>query len=103
MTMSIQEQYRRSADNLLRAECLSKPIRNLIRARIAQWPRHDRLLLCMEPKAMLFDGRPAHSTRTWAKDALDTMIGLARDGMAMVRVTRGVRCAPECRSGRVHE
>jgi polar amino acid transport system ATP-binding protein len=43
--------------------------------------------LCMEPKAMLFDEPTSALDPEMVKEVLDTMIGLARDGMTMVCVT----------------
>jgi polar amino acid transport system ATP-binding protein len=43
--------------------------------------------LCMEPKAMLFDEPTSALDPEMVKEVLDTMIGLAREGMTMVCVT----------------
>jgi polar amino acid transport system ATP-binding protein len=43
--------------------------------------------LCMEPKAMLFDEPTSSLDPEMVKEVLDTMIGLARDGMTMICVT----------------
>jgi polar amino acid transport system ATP-binding protein len=43
--------------------------------------------LCMEPAAMLFDEPTSALDPEMVKEVLDTMIGLARDGMTMVCVT----------------
>src|SRR4029077_8057452 len=43
--------------------------------------------LCMEPKAMLFDEPTSALDPEMVKEVLDTMVGLARDGMTMI-------CAP---------
>ena len=43
--------------------------------------------LCMEPKAMLFDEPTSALDPEMVKEVLDTMIGLAQDGMTMVCVT----------------
>ena len=43
--------------------------------------------LCMEPKAMLFDEPTSALDPEMVKEVLDTMVGLARDGMTMVCVT----------------
>ena len=43
--------------------------------------------LCMEPKAMLFDEPTSALDPEMVKEVLDTMIGLARDGMTMICVT----------------
>jgi polar amino acid transport system ATP-binding protein len=43
--------------------------------------------LCMEPKAMLFDEPTSALDPEMVKEVLDTMIGLAVDGMTMVCVT----------------
>ena len=43
--------------------------------------------LSMEPKAMLFDEATSALDPEMVKEVLDTMIGLARDGMTMVCVT----------------
>jgi polar amino acid transport system ATP-binding protein len=43
--------------------------------------------LCMEPKVMLFDEPTSALDPEMVKEVLDTMIGLARDGMTMVCVT----------------
>jgi len=43
--------------------------------------------LCMEPKAMLFDETTSALDPEMVKEVLDTMIGLARDGMTMICVT----------------
>ncbi len=43
--------------------------------------------LCMEPNAMLFDEPTSALDPEMVKEVLDTMIGLARDGMTMICVT----------------
>jgi polar amino acid transport system ATP-binding protein len=43
--------------------------------------------LCMEPKVMLFDEPTSALDPEMVKEVLDTMIGLAEDGMTMVCVT----------------
>jgi polar amino acid transport system ATP-binding protein len=43
--------------------------------------------LCMQPKVMLFDEPTSALDPEMVKEVLDTMIGLARDGMTMVCVT----------------
>src|ERR1700692_1120565 len=43
--------------------------------------------LCMKPKIMLFDEPPSALDPEMIKEVLDTMIGLADDGMTMVVVT----------------
>ncbi|EJC81405.1 ABC-type polar amino acid transport system, ATPase component [Rhizobium leguminosarum bv. trifolii WSM2297] len=43
--------------------------------------------LCMEPKVMLFDEPTSALDPEMVKEVLDTMIGLARDGMTMICVT----------------
>jgi polar amino acid transport system ATP-binding protein len=43
--------------------------------------------LCMEPKVMLFDEPTSALDPEMVKEALDTMIGLANDGMTMIGVT----------------
>ena len=43
--------------------------------------------LCMEPKAMLFDEPTSALDPEMVKEVLDTMVGLARDGMTMICVT----------------
>jgi polar amino acid transport system ATP-binding protein len=43
--------------------------------------------LCMEPKVMLFDEPKSALGPEMVKEVLDTMIGLARDGMTMICVT----------------
>ena len=43
--------------------------------------------LCMEPKAMLFDEPTSALDPEMVKEVLDTMIGLAVDGMTMIVVT----------------
>ena len=43
--------------------------------------------LCMEPKAMLFDEPTSSLDPEMVKEVLDTMIGLAVDGMTMICVT----------------
>ncbi|WP_347269034.1 amino acid ABC transporter ATP-binding protein [Paracoccus sp. (in: a-proteobacteria)] len=43
--------------------------------------------LCMEPKAMLFDEPTSALDPEMVKEVLDTMIGLANDGMTMICVT----------------
>ena len=43
--------------------------------------------LCMEPKAMLFDEPTSALDPEMVKEVLDTMIGLAHDGMTMICVT----------------
>ncbi|CVI64070.1 amino acid ABC transporter ATP-binding protein (plasmid) [Agrobacterium leguminum] len=43
--------------------------------------------LCMEPKIMLFDEPTSALDPEMVKEVLDTMIGLARDGMTMICVT----------------
>ena len=43
--------------------------------------------LCMEPKAMLFDEPTSALDPEMVKEVLDTMIGLATDGMTMIVVT----------------
>ena len=43
--------------------------------------------LCMSPKIMLFDEPTSALDPEMVKEVLDTMIGLARDGMTMVCVT----------------
>ena len=43
--------------------------------------------LCMEPKAMLFDEPTSALDPEMVKEVLDTMIGLADDGMTMICVT----------------
>jgi len=43
--------------------------------------------LCMEPKIMLFDEPTSALDPEMVKEVLDTMVGLARDGMTMICVT----------------
>jgi len=43
--------------------------------------------LCMEPQIMLFDEPTSALDPEMVKEVLDTMIGLANDGMTMIRVT----------------
>jgi polar amino acid transport system ATP-binding protein len=43
--------------------------------------------LCMEPKVMLFDEPTSALDPEMVKEVLDTMIGLAQDGMTMICVT----------------
>jgi polar amino acid transport system ATP-binding protein len=43
--------------------------------------------LCMEPKVMLFDEPTSALDPEMVKEVLDTMIGLADDGMTMICVT----------------
>jgi len=43
--------------------------------------------LCMEPKVMLFDEPTSALDAEMVKEVLDTMIGLAEDGMTMICVT----------------
>ena len=43
--------------------------------------------LCMEPKVMLFDEPTSALDPEMVKEVLDTMIGLANDGMTMICVT----------------
>jgi len=43
--------------------------------------------LCMEPKVMLFDEPTSALDPEMVKEVLDTMIGLAEDGMTMICVT----------------
>ncbi|MGY0398597.1 MAG: amino acid ABC transporter ATP-binding protein [Ostreibacterium sp.] len=43
--------------------------------------------LCMEPKVMLFDEPTSALDPEMVKEVLDTMIGLAKDGMTMICVT----------------
>ena len=43
--------------------------------------------LCMEPKIMLFDEPTSALDPEMVKEVLDTMIGLANDGMTMICVT----------------
>jgi polar amino acid transport system ATP-binding protein len=43
--------------------------------------------LCMEPKVMLFDEPTSSLDPEMVKEVLDTMIGLANDGMTMICVT----------------
>ena len=43
--------------------------------------------LCMQPKVMLFDEPTSALDPEMVKEVLDTMIGLARDGMTMICVT----------------
>jgi polar amino acid transport system ATP-binding protein len=43
--------------------------------------------LCMEPKVMLFDEPTSALDPEMVKEVLDTMIGLATDGMTMICVT----------------
>jgi len=43
--------------------------------------------LCMQPKAMLFDEPTSALDPEMVKEVLDTMIGLAQDGMTMICVT----------------
>jgi polar amino acid transport system ATP-binding protein len=43
--------------------------------------------LCMEPKAMLFDEPTSALDPEMVKEVLDTMIGLAEDGMTMICVS----------------
>ena len=43
--------------------------------------------LCMEPKVMLFDEPTSSLDPEMVKEVLDTMIGLAQDGMTMICVT----------------
>ena len=43
--------------------------------------------LCMEPKAMLFDEPTSALDPEMVKEVLDTMVGLAADGMTMICVT----------------
>jgi polar amino acid transport system ATP-binding protein len=43
--------------------------------------------LCMEPKVMLFDEPTSALDPEMVKEVLDTMVGLAEDGMTMICVT----------------
>lgn len=43
--------------------------------------------LCMEPKVMLFDEPTSALDPEMVKEVLDTMVGLAKDGMTMICVT----------------
>ena len=43
--------------------------------------------LCMEPKVMLFDEPTSALDPEMVKEVLDTMVGLAADGMTMICVT----------------
>ena len=43
--------------------------------------------LCMEPKLMLFDEPTSALDPEMIKEVLDTMVGLAEDGMSMICVT----------------
>lgn len=51
--------------------------------------------LCMEPKVMLFDEPTSALDPEMVKEVLDTMIGLARDGMTMICVTHEMGFARE--------
>ena len=51
--------------------------------------------LCMEPKAMLFDEPTSALDPEMVKEVLDTMVGLARDGMTMICVTHEMKFARE--------
>ena len=59
--------------------------------------------LCMSPKIMLFDEPTSALDPEMVKEVLDTMVGLAREGMTMLVVTHemGFR-APGRRPRRVH-
>ena len=51
--------------------------------------------LCMEPKIMLFDEPTSALDPEMVKEVLDTMVGLARDGMTMLCVTHEMGFAKE--------
>ena len=51
--------------------------------------------LCMEPKVMLFDEPTSALDPEMVKEVLDTMIGLAEDGMTMICVTHEMAFARE--------
>ena len=51
--------------------------------------------LCMQPKVMLFDEPTSALDPEMVKEVLDTMIGLARDGMTMICVTHEMGFARE--------
>lgn len=51
--------------------------------------------LCMQPKIMLFDEPTSALDPEMVKEVLDTMIGLARDGMTMICVTHEMGFARE--------
>lgn len=51
--------------------------------------------LCMQPKVMLFDEPTSSLDPEMVKEVLDTMIGLARDGMTMICVTHEMGFARE--------
>ena len=66
--------------------------------------------LCMKPKIMLFDEPTSALDPEMIKEVLDTMIGLAQDGMTMVCVTHEMGFARRVASttvfmhqGRIHE
>src|SRR5205085_6369748 len=49
--------------------------------------------LCMKPKIMLFDEPTSALDPEMIKEVLDTMVGLAEDGMTMVCVTHAMAFA----------
>jgi glutamate/aspartate transport system ATP-binding protein len=51
--------------------------------------------LCMQPKVMLFDEPTSALDPEMVKEVLDTMVGLARDGMTMLCVTHEMGFARE--------
>ena len=51
--------------------------------------------LCMQPKVMLFDEPTSALDPEMVKEVLDTMVGLARDGMTMICVTHEMGFARE--------
>jgi len=51
--------------------------------------------LCMQPKIMLFDEPTSSLDPEMVKEVLDTMVGLARDGMTMICVTHEMGFARE--------
>jgi polar amino acid transport system ATP-binding protein len=51
--------------------------------------------LCMEPKVMLFDEPTSALDPEMVKEVLDTMVGLAQDGMTMICVTHEMGFARE--------
>ncbi|MBC9877158.1 amino acid ABC transporter ATP-binding protein [Bradyrhizobium sp. INPA01-394B] len=51
--------------------------------------------LCMQPKVMLFDEPTSALDPEMVKEVLDTMMGLARDGMTMICVTHEMGFARE--------
>ena len=51
--------------------------------------------LCMQPKVMLFDEPTSALDPEMVQEVLDTMVGLARDGMTMLCVTHEMGFASE--------